>query len=249
MLNIFRRDEDLYLHTCAAIGIEDRQIGKVAALSLGYGGSVGAFAAMGRAYNVFLPEHQVKGIVDNWRAANPWAVKFWNDLHDAALSAIRFPNQEFSVGHVTYKYIEHLLGGTLVCGIAGQMSIQYPYCTAKIVSGPYGDQWQITAVKANWKPKADAKTWPRVTLWRGLLAENITQAFCALLLRNTVRECSVRELPIVAHVHDEVILEVPTREAELYRVRLQNLMEATPAWAEGLPLKAKPVILQRYGGH
>ena len=253
VLDIFRNDEDLYLHTCTDIGLghsdEERQIGKVVALSLGYGGANGAFYAMARNYGVSLPEHQVTAIVERWRDKNRWAVKFWRALEDAARNAVRNPYVEFSAGRITYVFIPELLDGTLVCGIAGQMTIQYPRARLEEVDGKFGPQIQLTAIKAGWKPAADQNKWPRVGLWRGLLAENVTQAFCGLLLRRKLCELSELNQPVVADVHDEIILEVPVKEAEDSRSILKEVMEAVPEWATGLPLKAKPVILSRYGKH
>ncbi len=62
-----------------------RQIGKVAVLSLGFGGSIGAFSAMGRVYKVYMPESDARRIVDAWRRANAWAVRYWAKLEDYLL--------------------------------------------------------------------------------------------------------------------------------------------------------------------
>jgi hypothetical protein len=55
------------------VSADQRQIGKVAILSLGYAGGPGAFASMGRNYGILLPESDVRRTVDNWRRANQWA--------------------------------------------------------------------------------------------------------------------------------------------------------------------------------
>jgi DNA polymerase len=85
-------------------------------------------------------------------------------------------------------------------------------------------------------------------LWGGLLAENITQAFCAALLRDAIRRADAEKVEsLVAHVHDELIFETDTPITVAGHV--QQVMEEVPAWAKGLPLKAEPVILNRYGNH
>ena len=56
-----------------------RQRGKVAELALGFGGGVGALAAMGADYGMYLPEDEAKEVVERWRAANPWCVRFWGN--------------------------------------------------------------------------------------------------------------------------------------------------------------------------
>jgi DNA polymerase I-like protein with 3'-5' exonuclease and polymerase domains len=82
-----------------------------------------------------------------------------------------------------------------------------------------------------------------VSLWRGLLVENATQAVCAALLRE-----KLRELPTaIAHVHDEIILVASNEDAETVRYELKQTMETCPNWAKGLPLRADPQIMTRYG--
>src|SRR5262249_25187411 len=60
-----------------AIATSERQIGKVATLALGFGGSVGALLAMALNYRIHLDAAEARHIVDAWREANPWAQEFW----------------------------------------------------------------------------------------------------------------------------------------------------------------------------
>ena len=88
VLDVFRSGKDIYVREAASIfscsedEVTDskRQIGKVAILSCGYGGGIGAFAAMGRNYGVVLPESDARRTVNAWRRANSWAVRYWQDL-------------------------------------------------------------------------------------------------------------------------------------------------------------------------
>lgn len=256
-LSMFRNGIDIYIEAAKDIlkkeeidpESNDRQIGKVAELALGYGGAVGAFASMAKNYGLVLPDYMVQKIVKGWRAANPWAVKLWKDLEDAAKNAVRSGGKKaFKAGRVEYRYLPKLLGGTLICILPDGTGIQYPFC--KLEHSQLGDN--LVALKAGIKPKADGSGkhhWGTVRLWGGLLAENITQAFCAALLRAAVRDCDIVKIPVIAHVHDEIIAEVPTEEADVISRGLKIVMETVPEWAKGLPLKAEPVILDRYGNH
>ena len=234
---------DAYEDAARDAGLDDRQVGKVILLSLGYGGAIGAFNSMAKNYGVFLPEHEVKAIVAAWRRANGWAEDFWNKLERAAMSAIRTPNTEYFAGRVSYVYVPNFMRGTLLCKLPGGAYITYPDARVEVVETKFGSQRQLTALKANWTPKADDNEWPRFKLWRGLLAENVTQAFCAALLRNALRQTD----DAVLHCHDEIGLEVPLEDAKKAADRLQKLMETPPEWATGLPLAAKPAIMSRYG--
>jgi DNA polymerase len=244
VLDTFRAGKDIYIREAAGIyrvpyeeiaeeyeqtdQSDRRQIGKVAVLSLGFGGSIGAFSAMGRVYKVYMPESDARRIVDAWRRANSWAVRYWAKLEDAYTRALRNPGREFSAGRVTYLYDgQHLWyalpSGRILC---------YPFAKFE------GDE--ITYIKAAWKPAADAKEWPRARLWKGLACENITQAIAHDLLRHSLRQLD----DVVLHVHDEIVLETADPDAP---TTLKQVMCTPPDWAAGLPLNAGVKTMTRYG--
>ncbi len=236
VLQVFRDGRDIYKREAAGIyrvpedsvDKEQRQIGKVAILSLGFGGSIGAFSAMGRNYGVIMPESDSRRIVDAWRRANAWAVRYWGKLEEAYTRALRNPGREFSAGRVTYLYDKQHLWYALPSG----RILCYPFAKFE------GDE--ITYVKAAWKPAADAKEWPRARLWRGLACENITQAVANDLLRH-----ALRQLPdVVLHCHDEIVQETADPDAPNI---LEQVMCTPPDWAAGLPLSAEVQVMNRYG--
>jgi DNA polymerase len=237
VLQVFRDGRDIYIREAAGIyripedqigaESEERQIGKVAILSLGFGGSVGAFSAMGRNYGIHLPESDSRRIVDAWRRTNQWAVRYWAKLEDAYTRAMRNPGREFSAGRVTYLHDKQHLWYALPSGRV----LCYPFARFEDDS--------ISYAKAAWKPKADAKEWPRARLWRGLACENITQAIANDLLRHSLRRLD----NVVLHVHDEIVLETSNPDPEY----LKQIMCAAPAWAQGLPLNAGVKVMTRYG--
>jgi len=236
-LTIFAKGEDVYkVNAAATFGVvvadvtkDQRQIGKVQELACGFAGGVGAFAAMGRAYGVHLPESDARRMVDAWRRANPWSVPYWQNLEEAYTRAMRNKGHEFSVGRVTYLFDGQHLWYALPSGRV----LCYPFAKLE----PDG----VTYAKAAWKPAADAKEWPRARLWKGLACENITQATANDLLRHTLRQLD----DVVLHVHDEVVLE--TDRPEEMAVRLKEVMCTPPEWAKGLPLDAEVAIMSRYG--
>lgn len=247
-LNILRNpDGDLYQNTTDKLGLIERQIGKVVELAFGFGGAVGAFQTMARAYKVNLPLKTIQGLVSVWRQENAWAVDFWNCLESAAKRAINHPLRHHTAGRVYYTFVPDLIGGTLVCTLPNGQMIQYPKAKLETQETPYGPKVVITALKANWKPAAGAKEWPRVTLWRGLLAENVTQATCAARLREALSDCVHDGLFVPADVHDEIVVETSNITGTQRAVQLQRIMEEEKPWASGLPLRAVPKIMTRYG--
>jgi DNA polymerase len=226
----FRRPYEEILAEYEATEKSDmRQIGKVQELACGFGGSIGAFAAMGRVYGVHLPESDAKRMVDAWRRANPWSVPYWQALEEAYTRAMRNKGHEFSVGRVTYMYDGQHLWYALPSGRV----LCYPYARLETDG--------VTYAKAAWKPAADATEWPRARLWKGLACENITQATANDLLRHALRQLD----DVVLHVHDEIVLE--TDRPEEMAERLEKVMCTPPEWAKGLPLGAEVAIMSRYG--
>jgi DNA polymerase len=235
-LELFRAGEDVYRVNAAAtfnIRVDDvtkdqRQIGKVQELACGFAGGVGAFAAMGRAYGISLPEHVAKRMVDSWRRVNSWSVPYWSALEESYTRAMRNKGREFKAGRITYLYDgQHLWyalpSGRILC---------YPY--AKLESDG------VSYAKAAWKPAQDAKEWPRARLWKGLACENVTQAVANDLLRHALRQLD----DVVLHVHDEIVIETSDPDAEQ---NLKRVMCTAPAWADGLPLNAEVETMKRYG--
>jgi DNA polymerase len=243
-LDIFAKGEDVYKHNAAAtfhvpyaeVTKDQRQIGKVQELACGFAGGVGAFAAMGRIYNVLLPESDARRMVDAWRRANSWSVPYWSALERAYSAAMRNPYHEFTAGRVTYLFDKQHLWYALPSGRV----LCYPFAR-------FDEEGNIAYAKAAWKPSADAKEWPRARLWRGLACENITQAVANDLLRHALRRLDEEGLDVVLHVHDEVVLEVPAADAAAAADRLVEIMCAAPAWAAGLPLNAEVATMNQYG--
>jgi DNA polymerase len=208
-----------------------RQLGKVAILSCGYGGGIGAFAAMGRNYGVVLPESDARRTVDAWRRANPWAVRYWQQLEEAYTRAMRNKGHEFTAGRVTYLF--------------DGVHLWYALPSGRILCYPYArlDNDGVTYAKAAWKPAAEAKEWPRARLWKGLACENITQAAANDILRHSLRQLD----NIVLHVHDEIVVECSASEAEAVTAEMTRVMCTPPAWATGLPLAVEIKVHLRYG--
>jgi DNA polymerase len=241
-LDIFAKGEDVYKHNASAtfrvpyadVTGDQRQIGKVQELACGFAGGVGAFASMGRIYNVVLTESESRKMVDAWRRANSWSVPYWGRLEECYLAAMRHPTKTFTAGRVTYMFDRQHLWYVLPSG----RMLCYPFAR-------FDEEGNLTYAKASWKPAADAKEWPRARLWKGLACENITQAIANDLLRHSLRRLDDMGLDTVLHVHDEIVLETdrPDEVAGL----LKDVMCEPPTWAQGLPLNAEVSVMTRYG--
>ncbi|GAG11401.1 unnamed protein product, partial [marine sediment metagenome] len=181
-------------------------------------------------------------IVKRWRARNAWAPEFWYATSDAAASAVDNPGTVTESGRMRYSFYPALLGGTLLCFLPGDVVLSYPQ--AKIEYNHDKHSYDLTAIKATWKPKADSTVWPRVSLWHGLLVENGTQALCAGVLRHALRKFHYRD--VVMHTHDEIVDEVHEEQAAEAVEFMAGAMGEC-AFTPGLPLHVDPFICWRYG--
>jgi len=83
-------------------------------------------------------------------------------------------------------------------------------------------------------------------LWHGLLCENLIQGTCRDLLGDRILALEDAGHPLVAHIHDETVCEVPEEGAEDRLTDITRIMSTSPEWAPGLPVSSKPEIMSRY---
>lgn len=244
-LQIFRSGKDIYRHTAAPVyGVapedltpEQRQIGKVAVLSLGFGGGVGAFQQMAKNYLVKVPNSMAESIKVKWRETHPLIVAYWHTLERAAMSAIRNPGQKFRAGRIFYKKS----GSFLWCMLPSGRVICYPYPKIEPVMTPWGEiRDQITAMTVD----SDTGNWVREKVWYGKLIENAVQATARDLLTEAQFRLEAAGYPIVMHSHDENVAEIPVGFGSLDE--MSAIQGDSPAWAAGLPIECKGWRGKRY---
>ena len=196
-----------------------RQKGKIAELALGYGGSVGALKAMG-AIEMGLQEEELKPLVDAWRTANPMIVKLWWEVDRAVTRAVSDKTATETHG-IRFTCQSGMLFITLPSGR------RLAYVRPRIGENQFGGS-AITYMGTN-----AAKQWARLESYGPKFVENIVQAISRDILCYAMQ--ALRDCAIVAHVHDEVILEAdPGMSLEAVCER----MGRTPPWAQGLLLRA-----------
>lgn len=196
-----------------------RQKGKIAELALGYGGSVGALKAMG-ALEMGLQEKELQSLVASWREANPKIVQFWWDVDRAAKEAIRLRTEAETHG-IRFIYQSAMLFIELSSGR------RLSYVKPRIGENQFGGE-AIT-----YEGTGSTKKWERIESYGPKIVENITQAISRDILAYAMKTLS--HCFIVAHVHDELIIECP-KAVSLKTICDQ--MGRTPPWIEGLTLRA-----------
>ncbi len=229
VLDAFANNQDIYCATAekmfhvpvAKHGIngELRQKGKQCTLSCSYGGGAQAMIAMG-ALESGMKEEELKPLVDSWRAANPHIVKFWSDIDRAIKYCIR-NKTTLKVGKVSVECRNGMLFIHLPSGR------RLSYVRPNICENRFGSE------SFCYLGLDMSKKWVRIETFGGKCVENITQAVARDVLMNSM--FALKNYDIVAHVHDELIIEVPEDTKVDY---ICKKMAEVPSWAEGLILRA-----------
>lgn len=228
-LDVFKNGGDIYCISASKIfgvpvvkhGINGhlRQKGKIAELACGYGGSVGAMKAMG-AQEMGLSDDEIQQIVTDWRDASPNIVKLWWDVDRAVKKCIK------------EKTEANVKGLHIFCE-SGFLFIELPsgrrlaYVKPKIGENKFGGE------SVTYMGVGEQKKWERIESYGPKFVENIIQGIARDILLHAMM--NLRDYRIVAHVHDEVIIEATD---DITVDEIVQKMCITPRWARGLTLRA-----------
>lgn len=237
VLDVFRNNGDIYCATASrmfCVPVEKhgqnahlRQKGKISVLALGYGGGIAALEAMGGS-RLGLTEAEERRTVYQWREANPRIVRFWSIVENAAKSAIRTGRPVTINKGIVVSYQWGMLLITLPSGRA----ICYPRATLSVETndGYRGDHEVIEYEGLN----QTTRKWQKQRTYGGKLTENIVQAIARDILGEVLLRARRAGLPVVFHVHDEIIVEAP---ADTPLSEVEALFSEPVAWCPDLPLK------------
>lgn len=204
-----------------------RQKGKVAELSLGYGGSIGALRAMG-ALEMGLREDELRMLVDAWRSSNKNITKLWWDVDKAVKSSIRNKTVEETHG-IRFEYKSAMLFIELPSGR------RLAYVKPRIEINQFGTE------SVTYEGISGSKKWERLESYGPKFVENIVQATARDILCFAMRTLS--DYDVTMHIHDELVIEA---EPNVSLEKICKLMGKTPPWAEGLILRADGYVCDFY---
>ncbi len=227
--DVFEKGGDIYCETASRMfrckvekhgeNAELRQKGKQAVLSCSYGGSSGALKAMG-ALEAGMTEDELQPLVDSWRASNPNIVSFWWAVDHAVKECIK-KRMPMETHGIRFDYQSGMLFITLFSGR------RLAYVKPRIGENRFGGE------SVTYMGVGSTKKWERLESYGPKFVENIVQATARDILcyaMQTLKNCA-----IVAHVHDEVIIEADKRMSV---EAVCEQMGRTPSWAKGLVLRA-----------
>ena len=245
---------------------DQRQIGKVMELSMGYQGGWRAFEKMGANYGITVGKDRAEELKVAWREAHPAIQQSWWSLQQAAIDAVMNPGITVPVlsGRIAYK-VAH---GFLWCQLPSKRTLSY--AAPRIVwvvrdgnfveRGSFSDKAKAEAYvdekveRVSWsvRPQVEfdgvdstTKKWSKQRLYGGLQCENVVQAISRDILVDAMLRLEEAGYPIVLTVHDEIMSEVPDGFGS--REEFVALMSVVPAWAAGLPVAVAAWEDVRYG--
>ena len=214
---------------------ELRQRGKVAELALGYQGGVGAMRQMDTGHQLDnLSDEEVKDIVSRWRETNKRIRDLWYKMDNAAVQVI---TQGGSVGvnnilvsrEYDYTYNKDYMTIALPSGR------KLYYNSPQIGENQWGNP-SISYMGVNQASKKGGKKWTRIETYGGKLVENVVQAIARDCLSQAITHLEQAGIPVIFHIHDEVVIECNTDTASLDDV-VKIISQPIP-WAPDLPLGA-----------
>ena len=236
-LDVFRDGGDIYCASASQMfgvpvvkhGINGhlRQKGKIAELALGYGGSVGALKAMG-ALEMGLQEEDLKPLVDAWRDANPNITQLWWDVDEAVKKTVSLKVPTGTHG-IRFVYESGFL---FICLPSGR---RLAYVKPRIGENRFGGE------SVTYEGIGGTKKWERLESYGPKFVENIVQGLSRDILCHAMK--TLRCYGIVAHVHDEIIIEA---DPKVSLDAICKQMGRTPPWAKGLILRADGYETQFY---
>lgn len=218
--------------------------------------------------NVWLTCDSIKRM---WRESHPETCQFWSDLETAAMNAIKDPGQSYWAGAavrengerairitrtVKRRNGEVLPGWWLKVELPSGRILSYPGIGISVEKSVEEDEEQWygdgPGPKVTYRERIrymgenqTTRQWGKQYTYGGKLAENITQALCRDLLAVALVRVDAEGWPIILHVHDEIVTEVPN-EPEYSVAKLESMMCELPSWAQGFPLAAEGDELMRY---
>ena len=247
-LDVFHGDGKIYEATGARMfgvpkesikkGSELRDKAKISELALGYGGSLGALKNMG-GEKMGLSDPEMMSLVRKWRTANPQIVKVWDDMENAAMTAIVTRREELATPQdIAFRFnpsdkclYMRLPSGRELCYQNARIGINDKGKDGLLYDGVN----QVT------------RQWGMTSTFGGKLTENAVQAMARDLLADLMYRLTKLGYRIVAHIHDEVIVEVPIDKAEWHLSHIIDMMRIAPDWCKGLlPLNADGYVTPYY---
>lgn len=236
-MDAFRDGKDIYCESASqmfgvpvekhGVNGELRQRGKVAELALGYGGGVAAMKAMG-GDKLNMDDEELQQIVTKWRKASPSIPELWRKIETGAMMVIKYGGEYFVNRAKNIVFISH--EKDLILSLPSGRCLVYR--NAGIGKNRFGNE-SISYEGINQTTRKVEK----LETYGGKLTENLIQAIARDCLGEAMLTLEKNGYAIVAHIHDEIVCEVPDN-GKFSLDRAIELMTRGSEWSKGLLLNA-----------
>lgn len=203
---------------------DDRFVGKVCVLGLGYGMGAAKLAATFEGYGRPIGLELAKRLVRVYREAYPEIPALWSRLESDAREVVS--GESSSAGGwsmVRERFLSFLLPSDR----------RLHYLDPKVEDG------QLVYRKALGKSLAKDST------YGGKLAENVIQAIARDVLAEGMLRLERAGFSLVATIHDEIVSEEPEQLGTRYLEKGTALLEQRPEWCSA-PLAVEGFVSRRY---
>lgn len=201
---------------------EDPNTGEIEATGL---------VAYAMALGVDLEQHISDRAVVVWRNSHPMVLDLWRRLQWAVIETIKTGRPHW-VNDLMFEMSGEFLRMWLPSGRA--LSYQHPRVENQLK--PWG-KYKDTATYMGKHPRTGE--WVRISTHPGKTTENADQAVSRDIFANGIKRVTKAGFPVVLHVHDEVVVEVPDYMVDRAWPVIQKCMEQPERWAPSLVLRAE----------
>lgn len=211
----------------------ERQVSKIVVLGSQYGLGAKKLAFFGANNNVDFHSVGVtpEQCIEAYRTKYANIPRVWYSLREAVFEAVDNPGVLTEAGKCRWCVVD----SHLICQLPSGRELCYPNA-------------RIENVLMVWGEVAPAVTYDhhrgfRKQLWHGLITENVVQAICRDLLCGALLRIS-KSLPVVLHVHDEIVCEL--NDSNELKIMIDS-MEQGEDWAVDFPIAVEGYVSLRYG--
>lgn len=230
ILDAFANKDDVYkLMATSIYGVsvdevtkDQRFVGKVAVLGLGYGMGPAKFkdtlakGAMGP--KVIISMEEAKGIVKKYRHANAHIVRFWRKAEEILIDMIL--GREGSYGPLSW--------GKEWIRMPNGLFMHYRGLTGEIYQDR-SDNMRLS--DAHYEGTKGAK----IYIYGGAFTENIVQSLARIIVGDQMLEIG-DQYRLVTMSHDEIVALASNKRAKTCEAFMAKVMRTPPYWCADLPL-------------
>lgn len=197
---------------------DQRFVGKVATLLLGFGGGAKKFAE-----SAGVEFELAQRAVNTYRSSKPGIPGFWRAAESAARQAINSGRVSYAGVGAQVRYSLHH---------RGYLRGDLPSGRSLFYSTPEIDDGGLSYMGVGLGGK-----WMRERTYGGKLVENIVQATARDVLASAMLRLERAGYPVVLTVHDEIVCDVPMSRGSL--AEFEAIMTQRPSWLGcHVPVKA-----------